>query len=96
MAFDFKKEYKEFYMPKNKPEIVNVPKANYIAVRGKGNPNEEGGAYQQAIAKYCEDNGFSYEFTADDEVVIDGIKHEIYRGYESGSRGNYGIKCKEK
>lgn len=50
MAFDFKKEYKEFYMPKNKPEIVNVPRANYIAVRGKGNPNEEGGAYQQAIS----------------------------------------------
>ena len=50
MAFDFKKEYREFYMPKNKPEIVNVPKANYIAVRGKGNPNEEGGAYQQAIS----------------------------------------------
>ena len=50
MAFDFKKEYKEFYMPKNKPEIVNVPEANYIAVRGKGNPNEEGGAYQQAIS----------------------------------------------
>lgn len=49
MAFDFKKEYKEFYLPKNKPSIVNVPKANYIAVRGKGNPNEEGGAYQQAI-----------------------------------------------
>lgn len=43
MPFDFKKEYKEFYMPKNKPEIVTVPKANYIAVRGKGNPNEEGG-----------------------------------------------------
>ena len=50
MAFDFKKEYKEFYMPKNKPQVVNVPKANYIAVRGKGNPNEEGGAYQQAIS----------------------------------------------
>lgn len=49
MAFDFKKEYKEFYMPKNKPELVTVPKANYIAVRGKGNPNEEGGAYQQAV-----------------------------------------------
>ena len=42
MAFDFKKEYKEFYMPKNKPEIVIVPKANYIAVRGKGDPNDEG------------------------------------------------------
>ena len=50
MAFDFKKEYKEFYMPKNKPQIVNVPQANYIAVRGKGNPNEEDGAYQQAIS----------------------------------------------
>lgn len=49
MAFDFKKEYKEFYMPKNKPEIVNVPKANYIAVRGKGNPNTPNGEYQQAI-----------------------------------------------
>ena len=49
MAFDFKKEYKEFYSPKNKPEIVRVPKANYIAVRGKGDPNEPGGAYQQAI-----------------------------------------------
>ena len=49
MSFDFKKEYKEFYMPKNKPEIVNVPKANFIAVRGKGNPNEEGGTYKQAI-----------------------------------------------
>ncbi|MDD6057975.1 MAG: GyrI-like domain-containing protein [Clostridiales bacterium] len=49
MAFDFKKEYKEFYMPKNKPEIVDIPKANYIAVRGKGNPNEQGGAYQRAV-----------------------------------------------
>ena len=49
MAFDFKKEYKEFYMPKNRPQIVNVPTANFIAVRGKGNPNEEGGAYQQAV-----------------------------------------------
>ena len=49
MAFDFKKEYKEFYMPKSKPEIVNVPKANYIAIRGEGNPNDEGGDYQKAI-----------------------------------------------
>ena len=50
MAFDFKKEYKEFYMPNNKPEIVTVPQANYIAVRGKGNPNEIDGAYQKAIS----------------------------------------------
>lgn len=50
MPFDFKKEYKEFYMPKNMPEIVTVPRANYIAVRGQGNPNEEGGAYQSAVS----------------------------------------------
>lgn len=49
MAFDFKKEYREFYMPKNQPEIVKVPSANYIAVRGMGDPNEEGGAYQNAV-----------------------------------------------
>lgn len=49
MAFDFKKEYKEFYLPKNKPQIVTVPTANYIAVRGKGDPNEEGGEYKAAI-----------------------------------------------
>lgn len=49
MAFDFKKEYREFYMPKNKPQIVTVPPANYIAVRGMGDPNEEGGAYKAAI-----------------------------------------------
>lgn len=50
MPFDFKKEYKELYLPKNKPEIVTVPGANYIAVRGKGNPNIAGGEYQQAIS----------------------------------------------
>lgn len=49
MAFDFKKEYKEFYLPKAKPELVTVPPMNYIAVRGKGDPNEEDGAYKQAI-----------------------------------------------
>ncbi len=49
MAFDYKKEYKEFYLPKNKPGLVTVPSMNFIAVRGKGNPNEEGGAYKQSI-----------------------------------------------
>ncbi|SKB94479.1 hypothetical protein SAMN06296386_1109 [Lachnospiraceae bacterium] len=49
MAFDFKKEYKEFYMPKGKPSIVTVPKMNYIAVRGSGDPNDEGGEYKHAI-----------------------------------------------
>ena len=49
MSFDFKKEYKEFYMPKNQPSIVEVPKMNYIAVRGKGNPNDENGEYKETI-----------------------------------------------
>ena len=49
MACEVKKAYKEFYMPKRKPEIVTVPAMNYIAVEGVGDPNEEGGTYQQAI-----------------------------------------------
>ena len=49
MAFDYKKEYKEFYMPKNKPSIISVPKMNYIAVRGSGDPNAEDGEYKKAI-----------------------------------------------
>lgn len=49
MAFDYKKEYKEFYMPKNQPGIVTIPVMHYIAVRGEGNPNVEGGEYKQAI-----------------------------------------------
>lgn len=49
MAFDYKKEYKEFYMPKSKPSIVEVPAMNYIAVRGAGDPNIEGGEYKESI-----------------------------------------------
>ena len=49
MAFDYKKEYKEFYMPKGKPSIVTVPKMNYIAVRGSGDPNKEDGEYKAAV-----------------------------------------------
>ena len=49
MAFDFKKEYKEFYLPPQIPTIVEVPQANYLAVRGHGNPNDENGEYSQAL-----------------------------------------------
>lgn len=49
MAFDFKKEYREFYLPKDRPEIVAVPAMHYMAVRGQGDPNQPEGAYQQAI-----------------------------------------------
>lgn len=50
MAFDFKKEYKEFYAPSKKPEIICIPAMNFIAIQGKGNPNEEGGAYAHAVS----------------------------------------------
>lgn len=49
MAFDYKKEYKEYYMPKNKPQIIKIPQMNCIAVRGSGNPNDENGEYKEAI-----------------------------------------------
>ena len=75
MAFDFKKEYKEFYMPKNKPEVVEVPAANYIAVRGKGDPNEEGGAYQQAIGVLYVVLGFMQMKNAD--VYITGSNSKM-------------------
>lgn len=49
MAFDYKKEYKEYYQPPKKPGIVTVPPMNFVAVRGKGNPNDPAGEYQQAL-----------------------------------------------
>lgn len=49
MAFDFKKEYKEFYLPHVTPTLVDVPPANYIAVRGMGNPNDEDSEYKNSI-----------------------------------------------
>jgi hypothetical protein len=49
MAFDYKKEYKEFYLPKQEPSFVPVPTMNYVAARGKGNPNEDNGLYMEAV-----------------------------------------------
>lgn len=50
MPFDYKKEFKEFYMPPKKPEIIKIPAMNFIAVRGQGDPNEENGEYKQSIS----------------------------------------------
>lgn len=50
MPFDYKKEYKEFYLPKNKPHIIDIPKMNFLAVRGVGDPNAEDGEYKTAIS----------------------------------------------
>lgn len=52
MAFDYKKEYKDLYQPKKTPSLIDVPPANYVAVRGTGNPNVEGDAYQHAMQLY--------------------------------------------
>ena len=50
-VFDYKKEYKEFYLPQKKPQIVEIPSMNFLAVRGRGDPNEEDGAYKSAIGQ---------------------------------------------
>lgn len=49
MTFDYKKEYREYYMPKNEPNIIKIPKMNYIAVKGKGDPNKENSEYKKTI-----------------------------------------------
>lgn len=50
MTFDYKKEYKEYYLPKNKPVLVSIPKMNYIAINGHGDPNDEKGEYKDALS----------------------------------------------
>lgn len=49
MPFDYKKEYREFYLPPKKPHLITIPRMNFVAVRGKGDPNAPGGAYQEAM-----------------------------------------------
>lgn len=71
MAFDYKKEYKEFYMPKGTPSIVTVPKMNYIAVRGSGNPNDEP-ATVDAMHRFMEEQGYVLDITNQ------RMHHEIY------------------
>lgn len=48
--FDYKKEFKEFYRPKTKPEIITIPEMKFIAVKGKGNPNDAEGEYSKSIS----------------------------------------------
>ena len=49
MAFDYKKEFKEFYLPPRKPQIVEIPEMRFVAVRGSGDPNAEDGEYKSAM-----------------------------------------------
>lgn len=71
MAFDYKKEYREFYLPKNKPEIVNIPVMNFVAVRGKGNPNDENGEYKSAM-KLLYGIAFTIKMSYKGDRKIDG------------------------
>ena len=85
MAFDFKKEYKEFYLPKNQPGIVTVPAMNFAAVRGCGDPNEENGAYQQAIGVLSSRMGMLVPPTA-----VTSLDAKLNAAKASLDRGNRG------
>lgn len=89
MAFDYKKEYKEFYMPKGTPSIVTVPKMNYIAVRGSGNPNDADGEYKQAIGLLY-GIAFTIKMSKKEDHQIDGYFDYVVPPLEdSGGRMEY-------
>ena len=85
MAFDYKKEYKEYYMPKNTPQIVQVTKMNFLAVRGVGDPNEKGGAYQDAIGLLY-GIAFTIKMSKKGSHKIDGYFDYVVPPRDSGGR----------
>lgn len=96
MAFDYKKEYKEFYLPKAKPEIVTIPKMNYIAVRGVGDPNEEGGEYKKSI-ELLYSIAFTIKMSKLTSHVIDGYFDYVVpplEGFWVLPNGNFDISRK--
>lgn len=92
MAFDYKKEYKEFYMPKNKPGIVTIPKMNYLAVRGKGDPNSENGEYKESIGLLYA-IAFTIKMSYKGDHKIDGYFEYVVPPLEGFwyQEGTYGI-----
>ena len=64
MAFDFKKEFKELYAPKNKPSLITIPPINYLAVRGSGDPNVENGEYKQSIGLHIKKTSSGFQLFA--------------------------------
>ena len=78
MAFDYKKEYKEFYLPKQEPSFVPVPTMNYVAVRGKGNPNEDNGLYMEAVQLL-----YSISYTITIQMIVIDLTFRIFvRNYQ--------------
>ena len=71
MPFDYKKEYREFYLPPKKPTIVTVPQMNYLAVRGSGDPNAEGGEYKKSL-ELLYPIAFTIKMSKKGSHVIDG------------------------
>ncbi len=97
MPFDFKKEYKDLCQPKKKPQIVTVPAMNFVAVRGKGDPNEEGGAYQQAIGVLCAIS-YTLKMSYKTDYSIDGFFEYVVPPLEGfwWQDGVEGVDCSDK
>lgn len=51
MAFDYKKEYREFYLPPRTPGLIDVPKTRYIAVSGSGDPRRTAPARLRTVLR---------------------------------------------
>ena len=90
MAFDFKKEYREFYLPKNRPELVTVPKASFVAVRGKGDPNEEDGDYKKAVG-ILYSVAFTLRMSYKTDHRIEGFYDYVVPPLEAGRRKRSGL-----
>lgn len=99
MAFDYKKEYKEFYLPKDRPSIIEVPKMNYIAVRGKGDPNDENSEYKNTIGLlYC--IAYTIKMSKKGDHKIDGYFDFVVPPLEgfwwqNGNNNGIDYSCKE-
>ncbi len=92
MAFDLKKEFKEYYQPKNKPEIVNIPSINYLAVRGSGDPNDETGDYKKALESLYA-VAYTLRMSYKTDYKINGFYEYIVPPLEDGTDGvNYADK----
>ena len=87
MSFDFKKEYKEFYLPKSIPSVITVPEMNYIAVRGKGDPNDENGEYKNTIGLLY-GIAFTIKMSYKDAHKIDGYFEYVVPPLEGFWRQN--------
>ncbi|GHU23087.1 transcriptional regulator [Spirochaetia bacterium] len=71
-VIDYKKENKELYLPKTTPGIINVPEMNYVAIDGKGNPNDENGEFNEGISVL-----YSIQYT----IKMSKKKNDIPEGY---------------